>query len=112
MTSDNEQSNDFSLITTECGHEYLACATVVEHQRTPCPPPLPCPICSPECDYGRDHAMHRVRDDGRVLSGVTSPLAPEGIPDRETATFQEVLSTWRVARGRRQPGSSFPGRWW
>jgi hypothetical protein len=38
--------------------------------------------------------MRRVRDDGRVLSGVTNPLAPEGIPDRETATFQEVLSTW------------------
>ena len=68
--------------------------TVVEHQRTPCPHPLPCPICSSECDHGKQHAMQTVRDDGRGLSGVTSPLAPEGIPDRATAAFQEVVSAW------------------
>jgi hypothetical protein len=68
MKSDNEQSNDFSLITTACGHEYLACATVVNHERAPCPHRLPCPICNPEFYYGREHAVHRsVLADGRML---------------------------------------------
>jgi hypothetical protein len=37
MEPETEQSNDLTSITTTCGHEYLACPTVVEHQRTPCP---------------------------------------------------------------------------
>ena len=56
--------NDFTTITAACGHHYLACPTVAQHQDSE----MPCPVCQPHYDYGQTHTIHRVvMDDGQTL---------------------------------------------
>jgi hypothetical protein len=53
-----------SLIKTDCGHEYQACDTVMQHQDCA----LPCPVCNPDYNYGETHTIHKaVLDDGAVV---------------------------------------------